>query len=231
MEKYDFRYGFLTSYNRTHFFERRQSSQDPARMVLAISNGIAFDQSSSDYTGAVSLRECMLGLMLMMEVNGWEMRNSKLSPVAVEDHTNSSPPPNWHRANDGSKFNQSANQSAPGGAPQGFGPGAGSSGSKQTQHSSHYGGSSTTYSTQGYSSRDLTADFNRLQVRPKQQRIDNRLEVWRDEKENKWYWSDARRKDWYPVKKAEWFRTDQGEQLHFKIDREYRPTKMFRRLA
>lgn len=227
MEKYDLRYGFLTSYNRTYFFQRRQSSQDPASMVLAISNGITFDQSSSDYTGEVSLRECMLGLTLMMEVNGWEMRNSNLNPVAVEDHTRPSPPPDWHRANDGSRFNRSG----PGGPSHGLGPGTGSSGSKQTQHRSQYGGSSATYGAQGYSSRDLTADFNRLQMRPKQQRIDNRLEVWRDEKKNKWYWSDARKKDWYPVKKAEWYKTDQGEQLHFKIDGEYRPTKMFRRLA
>ena len=218
MDQFHLRYGFLTSYDRTYFLERRQSSSDPESLVLAISNGISFDDSSA-LAGRVSVRECMLGLMKMVQVNGWRMQVERKRWVTLDDGANSRF--RWLPPNNGSTFGQP-------GPSQGLGPGAGSSGSHQAQHSSHHGTSSATNHTQGCSTRNLIADFNRLQVQPKHQRVDNRLEAWRDEKKNKWYWSDSRRQNWYPVKKTDWYLTDQGEQLHFKIDGEYRPTRIFR---
>lgn len=224
MDAFNLRYGFLTSYEMTYCLERRPSTDDSNAMVLAISNGIRFDQPSSPTTGAVSTRECMLGLMLMVQTNGSSPDSRRRRPITSTSGGKSKF--GWNRPNDGSTFGGPGS----GGSLQALGPGPGSSRGHQAQtsHASHYSGSSVTYGKQGYSSRDLTADFDRLQVQRTQQKIDTRLEARWHEKKKQWYWSDHRQKDWYPVKKFEWYRTEKGERLHFKIEGAYRPTKMIR---
>lgn len=131
MDEFGLRYGFLTSYNMTYFLERRTSTRVKGAMVLAISDPIRWNDSSSGPPNRLHLstREGMLGLMLMIQ-NGdnWQSNADGRASIAVQrDPRNHRP--RWQRPDDGSTFNPQGHA----GPSSGLGSGAAPSGKHQTQ--------------------------------------------------------------------------------------------------